>query len=729
MKRIGDRNFCGSFADIFLITGNGRFDLIKCVFFILMAITIVMPRIASAKQGDLDPTFGSGGKVVTDFGSDDLGQAIAIQPDGKIVVVGKTEEYPVFHSALARYNADGTLDQTFGSGGKVVIALDASGDRLISVIILPDGKILTAGSLYQNNLDLSFLLVRFNADGSLDQTFGAGGLANVAFGDNTAEVSTILTQPDGKIVVAGTSGRGQGNDMNDFALARFNSEGGTDKSFGVGGKLKTHFSGTNSGTRAGSAVLQPDGKIVVAGSYKTDGVTREFALARYDPDGSLDASFGNGGTLATVFDKDVHGISVVLQPDGKIIVGGYLETGFFRNNDFALARYNPNGDLDLTFGSGGRVVKDLYDRTNDIIYTLLLQNDGKLIAVGRTGGGVSFTFAVVRFNANGEYDGNFGDGGKVATAFGDVPSEAFSAALQSNGRIVAAGYSHDEFTTDHNFALARYVAFSQAKQFDFDKDAEADISVYRAGTWYVSRSTGGFSILQFGLSSDKIVPGDFDGDGKTDIAVFRPSEGNWYVLNSSDGTYTILHFGLNGDIPVNGDYDGDGRADFAVYRQGVWYIQQSSGGFTGAQFGLAADRPVPADYDGDGKTDIGVFRDGVWYIYASSQGLSILQFGESGDRVVEGDYDLDGKVDEAVWRPGEGVWYIYQSTTGTVRAFVFGLPTDTPAPGDYDGDGKIDFAVYRGSGNWWIWQSGASNFISQNFGLAGDVPVPSAYVY
>jgi uncharacterized delta-60 repeat protein len=727
MKRFLGREDRRSFSQIQVISFNGHIYFSRWVFFILVSIIFAgLPAGALAKQGDLDQTFGSGGKLLTDFAAgDDLANSLALQPDGKIIAVGRSGQYPDFHSALARYNADGSLDQTFGTGGRAVITLNVNGDRLISAVILPDGKILAAGSVFQNNLDLSFLVVRFNADGSLDQTFGTAGMANVVFGDDTAEVSKILVQPDGKIVVAGTSGRGQGNDMNDFALARFNSDGGIDKSFGVGGKLKTHFSGANSGTRAGSAVLQPDGKIVVAGSYKNEGMTRQFALARYNPDGSLDQSFGAGGTLSTDFGKDTHGQAIALQPDGKIVVGGYYETGFFRANEFALARYDSHGNLDPTFGAGGKVVKDLAG--NDIIYAVLIQRDGKIVAVGRSGQVVSFRFAVVRFNSNGEFDNTFGDGGKAITDIDGTPAEAFAGALQSNGRIVVAGYSGAFQARD--FTLVRYAAFSQAKQFDFDKDAKADVSVYRNGTWYLNSSTSGISIVQFGLASDKIVPADYDGDGEMDIAVFRPSDGNWYSLNSSDGTFSVFHFGMSGDIPMAGDYDADGRADQAVYRGGTWYIQRSTEGFTAAQFGVQTDRPVAADYDGDGRTDIAVYRDGTWYIYGSLQGVSIQQFGAAEDRTVVADYDQDGKADLAVWRPSEGIWYVFQSSTASTRTFVLGFPSDLPVPGDYDGDGKTDFAIYRGSGTWWIWQSGSNAYMTQNFGLAGDTPVPSAYIY
>ena len=455
------------FEFVFSAIFTRRSGLTVCVFLILLTIIWAGWQTARAASGDLDPSFGSAGKVVTDLagGSNDFGNSIAIQPDGKIVVAGRSGVYPLFHSALARYNTDGSLDQSFGTGGKTVIEMDANGDLLSAVVIQPDGKILAAGSFNQTGLDLNFMLARFNADGSLDSRFGAGGRTLVDFGDRTAEVGSLLLQPDGKIIIAGSSGGGFGNEFNDFALARFNANGRLDLNFGADGKLKTHFEGgPNSGTWGAAGVLQRDGKIVVAGSYKTDGMTREFALARYNADGSLDQSFGLGGEVTTFFDRDVHGNAVALQRDGKIVVGGHLITGFYQNNEFALARYDANGNIDPSFGTGGRVVKDLFDRTNDIIYSLSVQKDGKLVAVGRTGNGVSMRFGIARFLSNGEYDTVFGNNGRVLTDFNGTVSEPFSAALQRDGRIVVAGYSGQLNAKD--FTLARYIGVQRGIQLD-----------------------------------------------------------------------------------------------------------------------------------------------------------------------------------------------------------------------------------------------------------------------
>jgi dipeptidyl aminopeptidase/acylaminoacyl peptidase len=255
---------------------------------------------------------------------------------------------------------------------------------------------------------------------------------------------------------------------------------------------------------------------------------------------------------------------------------------------------------------------------------------------------------------------------------------------------------------------------------DFDGDGRADISVFRPSdsVWYLDRSTDGFTASRFGISTDRITPADFDGDGKTDIAVYR--EGTWWWMNSSDGTVAAVQFGIAGDVPVPADYTGDGQDELAVYRNGEWWtLDLSTGQAKLTRFGLLGDKPVPADYDGDGRTDHGVYRNGEWHLNRSSDGYAVVAFGLPSDWPVVGDYDGDGKADLAIYR--SGTWYLMQSTEG-FAAYQWGVSTDIPVPADYDGDGRVDIAVYR-SGVWWILKSTSGIVISQ-FGLEDDKPVP-----
>ena len=271
--------------------------------------------------------------------------------------------------------------------------------------------------------------------------------------------------------------------------------------------------------------------------------------------------------------------------------------------------------------------------------------------------------------------------------------------------------------------------------FDYDNDGRADVSVWRPadGNWYLNRSKDGFTAVNFGLSGDIIVPADFDGDGLSDISVFRPSNGVWHRLNSSNGQYISVQFGQSGDIPVQADYDGDGKADISVWRpsDGVWYrLNSSNGNFVTYQFGSSGDKPAVGDYDGDGKADFAVFRpsNGVWYIQRSLAGLLITTFGLGTDLITPADYDGDGKTDISVFRPSNGGWYRVNSTNGQIISLLFGSNGDIPVPADYDGDGKVDVAVFRPSNSiWYLWRS-TEGYAENLFGSNGDVPIPSAFV-
>ncbi|CAN5268753.1 hypothetical protein BH20ACI1_BH20ACI1_06180 [soil metagenome] len=270
-------------------------------------------------------------------------------------------------------------------------------------------------------------------------------------------------------------------------------------------------------------------------------------------------------------------------------------------------------------------------------------------------------------------------------------------------------------------------------KFDFDGDGKADISVFRptGGNWYLLQSQNGFIGAQFGDTNDKIVPADYDGDGKTDLAVYRA--GTWYLLRSQLG-FTGFAFGAPDDIPQPADFDGDGKAELAVWRpsNGVGYVYNlATNQVTAAQFGASVDKPVVGDYDGDGKADYAVFRPsaGYWYIAKASgtpaQNFDSIPFGEAQDKPVAADYDGDGKTDVAVFRPSNGTWYLLRSQLGFLGA-QFGISTDLPTPADYDGDGKADIAVFR-SGTWYL-QRSTQGFTGIQFGASTDKPAPNAFI-
>ena len=360
------------------------------------------PTFALARyghDGSLDSTFGGDGKVTTNFtGEQDNALAVALQPNGKVVAAGgagfsDTDFDTEF--AIARYNVDGSLDKCFGGDGKVTTDLSATYDQVNALALQRDGKIVVAGYADAASAHPKFGLARYNRDGTLDKSFGSRGKiltpvrkGAVAFG--------VAIQSDGRIVVSGETLLGGSN--TGFALVRYNRSGSLDRTFGRNGKVSTDFTPGSDGNNA--VAIQRDGKIVASGGANT-GPHATFALARYNTDGTLDTSFGRDGKVTTAFTRhgDFAEEGLAIQADRKIVAAG-VAGARGANPTFALARYNDDGTLDTSFGGDGRLRTDFTPRGDDAI-GLVIESDGRIVAVGNAGeageGGGDASFALARY--------------------------------------------------------------------------------------------------------------------------------------------------------------------------------------------------------------------------------------------------------------------------------------------------------------------------------------------
>jgi uncharacterized delta-60 repeat protein/uncharacterized repeat protein (TIGR01451 family) len=409
-----------------------------------------------AAPGDLDPTFGSGGLVTTDVaGADEEAFLVFVQDNGKILTGGIAAAGANDQVALVRYNADGSLDTGFGTGGKVVTDFSGTGtssDDPDALFVLGDGKILvpvTTNVAGSND----FGLARYNSDGSLDTNFGTNGLVTTDFsGSGSSDnVRGAVLQENGQVVLGGFTSAGG---PSDFALVRYNPDGSLDTGFGSGGKVTTDLSGSDF---AEGIALQGDGKIILVG----DAGTNDFGLVRYNPDGSLDTSFGTGGKVITDFSgsgSNDFGSDVAIQADGKVVLVGISDAGGTR--DLAMVRYNPDGSLDTGFGTAGKVATDIGGGTDDAAENVLIQKDGKIVVIGDSKGvGTSNSF-LARYNPDGSLDTGFGAGGLVTRDFSGTGSDDFffAGAFLPDGRIAVAGSTGNSPAED--FLIARFLGDS-----------------------------------------------------------------------------------------------------------------------------------------------------------------------------------------------------------------------------------------------------------------------------
>lgn len=428
----------------------------RCASALLLSALLSTPRASAQQAGDLDSTFSADGIAITNINpGNDFGLAMAVQPDGRIVVAGMTTAPPE-HIALVRYLPDGDIDGSFGTDGVVITPVGVLNSRAASIAIQPDGRILIGGEATVDPLAGSvFMLARYHADGTLDNSFGIGGILTDDIGSGAEREMRLALQADGMIVVAGQA-------LLDIAVVRYTTNGSRDSTFATDGLRVMDIDGGPDG--APVVALQQDGNIVAACySLAATGTDADHALFRCTPNGDLDPAFGTGGIAVhavTAYDDMPEAIAI--QPDGRIVVAGVnIGSGFQRA---MLARYLADGSVDASFAQSGATLASVGNWSYFSAMTLL--PDGKIVAAGWTDG----WFLLMRYNGDGSLDSGFGDDGVVVTEIG---SNAWAAglAIQPDGRLLLCGAAW--FAPEYaDVIVARYHMDSEAGIIDSGPDHE-----------------------------------------------------------------------------------------------------------------------------------------------------------------------------------------------------------------------------------------------------------------
>lgn len=411
--------------------------------FPLLSLAALALCSACSSRAQLDPSFGSGGIVSTEVGSKDaVAHSLALQADGKIVVAGGAEVAGASRDfALARFLPDGTLDSSFGAGGRVTTTVSPGVDEAMSVAVQADGKLVVAG-----RSGTQFAVARYLTTGGLDPSFGGTGVVRTALvADEQSAATSVAVQADGRIVAAGWAGQ-------DFGLARYLTDGALDTSFDGDGLAMTSISPGSD--QCSAMVIDATGHVVATGT-----ASKTLATVRYNPDGSPDATFGSGGiATTTVGSKGGQAYAIAIDDKSRIVIGGYRRAG--AHDDALIARYHSDGVLDTGLDGDGTVTTQLADG-DDWIFGVAVQADGKIVAAGaKAAGGGKSEVVVVRYRATGKLDDEFGDHGVLATQVG-ADSIAQDIALQPDGKIVVAGHTIDG-SDGARFLVARYLPGSKS---------------------------------------------------------------------------------------------------------------------------------------------------------------------------------------------------------------------------------------------------------------------------
>jgi uncharacterized delta-60 repeat protein len=619
--------------------------------------------LVQQRPGVLDYSFNASGKVKTAIGSgNEQAWDVAVQPDGRIVAVGWSNNGSIDAFAVVRYNADGSLDGTFGTGGKVLTTLGNQSNQAFGVVLQPDGKIIVAG-LSMNDGVQQVAVVRYNANGSLDTSFDGDGKVVTPLG-STCEGRDVVLQSDGKIVVGGDYWSGTDTD---FILLRYNSNGNLDTSFGTGGVVTTAQAGRHD--EAACVALAPGGKIVLGGYYQLN-TARVLLLARYNTDGTLDTSFSVDGIVTTQIGASDFGRAVAVQTDGKILLAGQTPGG--GGSDAVVVRYNTDGALDTSFDGDG-IVGLAYGTYGDYAYSVVQQWDGKILVAGNTEDGVAENFMLARLNPDGSLDTGFASTGKVSTSFGATSSDqAFGMALQPDGKMVLVGRSSESGNAD--FAVVRYlgdtshdVTFTSANDVPLNANGftatgqKVNITLGFApviGTELLlvnNTGTNPISGTVTGIANGATVPltynsitynfiANYMGGTGNDLTLLLPGPGGLdYTFNGSGKAYTAVvsgHYNMANAVAV--------QADGKVVVGGISTHGTPPDGFTLARY--LADGTLDPGFGTGGKvvTELSAFDDGILDLALQADG-KIIAVGYAGsgggNQFVVARYTAGGALD------------------------------------------------------------------------------------
>lgn len=597
-------------------------------------------------NGSLDSGFGNNGIVITALSPvNEKANDLGLQSDGKIIVAGNitTPASALVDFMVARFNQNGTLDSTFGANGIATFDQSAT-DIFNAVAIQPDNKIVAVGGTSQNSYD--FAAIRFNSNGTLDTSFSNGGIFILDLPHTTTSqfFRAVKLFPNGRIIIGGSL---QDISGGDDVLVTLETNGVLAQDFGTGGIIQTGNGGSSSPSQSIDLSVLPDGKFLTLTRYSiirrlSNGAMDATFPTQFGLPGSPNSSMGtdfavrsdgryivlnqgsnrtaaygpNGGYINLI--RNLSGSDIAVQGDDKFVIVSAS------GSNFNISRYSS-----IT-SPATRIADFDYDEKSDLI----VHRSGQTAYVLKSQFGATTYIATGRIMPE-DYSSSLDP---------DFPINFWRTDQNFLGYFTRVTESGS--TTERRWGMTGDIPVGgdyDGKMNDFifpNKQSEAAIFRPSDGTWWIRLNNTHF-VTKWGINGDKPVPADYDYDGITDFAVYRPSSGTWWILRSSDRSYMEIKFGIASDIPLTGDFDGDGKADFTVYRpsEGIWYQLLTRDGFRGIKWGIATDYPVPGDYDGDGKHDIAVYREGIWYLLESSSGMRIVSWGNPGDIPIAVRYD------------------------------------------------------------------------------------------